>query len=341
LLAEGFAGLPGTEAALALSEGAEILRGSSPPRCAFLLPLYRSVPGLLLHLARSPWLIRRIAREVRRLKPDRAICAMPAPLDLLMMAALRRAGVPATIIVHDADPHPGDLFPLQYRLHRRVVAQAGMVVVLSRHVGERLQAQGALRPGTALIQATHPPFDYAPRSTAAPRAAGEFRVLSFGRLLPYKGLDLLADALTQMGPFGTMRVRVVGHGPESDALEALRRLDGVAVENRWVAEDDIGDLIAWADLVVLPYREASQSGVAAAALAQGKRVLATRVGGLVEQLSGEPNATLCEPDAAGIAAALIGLRDAPPPSGLPKPDGKEAWRRFAAAVSGAEKEFPY
>ncbi len=128
-----------------------------------------------------------------------------------------------------------------------------------------------------------------------------------------------------------MTVRVVGQGPESAALDALRALPGVEVENRWVEEDEIGALIAWADLLVLPYREASQSGPAAIALAAGRFVLATRVGGLVQQLEAEPLATLCDPDAASIAAALHRFIGVPLPT-TGAIEATAAWAAFARQV---------
>ncbi len=166
--------------------------------------------------------------------------------------------------------------------------------------------------------------------------AVRFACSASGGLLAYKGLDLLADALGGFGPWPEMEMRIVGHGPESAALDALRALPSVQVENRWVAEADLGALIGWADLVVLPYREASQSGVAAVALAAGRPVLATRVGGLVEQLGAEPLARLCDADPASIAAALHTLlREQPSGAGR---DADTAWREFAARVMEAFQE---
>ena len=136
------------------------------------------------------------------------------------------------------------------------------------------------------------------------REAGPPRLLFFGRLLPYKGLDLLAGALAALPPDVEIAVRVVGDGPESPALDALRACRGVTVEKRWVPEVEVGSLIAWSDALILPYREASQSGVAAAALAAGRPVIATRVGGLREQLAGAPQVVLCEPDATSLARAI-------------------------------------
>ena len=67
-------------------------------------------------------------------------------------------------------------------------------------------------------------------------------MLCFGRLLAYKGLDLLAEALRLLGSRQDMEVRVVGQGPESTALATLRALPGVTVENRWVPEGEMDAL---------------------------------------------------------------------------------------------------
>jgi glycosyltransferase involved in cell wall biosynthesis len=113
-------------------------------------------------------------------------------------------------------------------------------------------------------------------------------------------------------------------------LDALRARTEVTVENRWVPEAEIGALLAWCDAVILPYREASQSGVAAAALAAGRPVIATRVGGLREQLSGIPRAMLCEPRADSLAI-VIGEWLETPMRMAPPADADAAWR---LAVTG-------
>jgi glycosyltransferase involved in cell wall biosynthesis len=115
-------------------------------------------------------------------------------------------------------------------------------------------------------------------------------------------------------------VRIVGSGPEGAALDALRRLDGVTVENRWVPEDEIAAIIAWSDALVLPYREASQSGAAAAAMAAGRFVVATAVGGLAEQLEGYPLARLCAPEPAALAHSLAALLTEAGPCAAPTGD---------------------
>jgi glycosyltransferase involved in cell wall biosynthesis len=309
-----FAALPGTTTLLSLSADSEIMRGAAPPRCDLPVRTYRTLAGYLARVASTPVLVPRLAARIRALAPDIALCAMPGPLDLAMHAALRRAGVPYAVVVHDADAHPGDGYPLQMTLQRRLIRRADALVVLSAHVARRLTAIG-VPPGMKMIRSVLP---QAPITGLPPVRAhgGPFRLLSFGRLLPYKGLDLLAGALERVLPEAPLAVRVVGQGPESRDLAALRRLPGVVVENRWVPDEEIPHLLAWADALVLSHREASQSGVAAAALAARRFLVATRVGGLVEQAGDDPAAVLCDVSVESLAKALRYVQTLPPPGAL-------------------------
>jgi glycosyltransferase involved in cell wall biosynthesis len=323
-LAEALRGRPGIEVTLSLCQDAEIMAGPTAPRCEMPVRTYRGAVSLLVRFATAPLALPFLWHRLRRIMPDLAICAMPGPLDLLMAVALRLLGARLVVVVHDADTHPGDGFPMQMVLQRLLCRLAGGLVVLCRHVGTRLRRQrlaGTRR--RALIAFSHPPFAF--DMPLAERADGPPRLLCFGRLLPYKGLDLLAAALESLPPQVAIEVRIVGSGPESRALDALRSCRGVTVENRWVPETEIGSLLAWSDALILPYREASQSGVAAAALAAGRPVIATRVGGLREQLSGAPQAVLCEPDADSVARAIRLWLEAPLQV-MPHSDAAEAWR---------------
>lgn len=322
-LAQAFGAAPGTEALLSLAAGAELLRSANPPACALAFRTYSSLSGFVRRTLAAPLLVPRLARWLRRERVDVALCAMPAPLDFVMAAALRRAGVPFAVVVHDADLHPGDTFPLQMPLQRRLMRQADGLFALSAHVADGLRRQGFQPPFLASL----PPFAFGPPPPPPRAHGGALRLLSFGRLLPYKGLDLLAEALRLLGPRADLQVRVVGQGPETPVLAALRAMPGVTVENRWVPEDEVGALLAWSDALVLSHREASQSGVAAAAVAARRWVVATRVGGLAEQLRDEPMALLCEPEAESIAATLRQLLDgkgAPPDADAPPWDAVAA-----------------
>jgi glycosyltransferase involved in cell wall biosynthesis len=338
LLAEGLSELPGISVTLSLSADAEILRGATPPRCDIPVNTYSSQLGFLARAASAPFLVRGLARRIAASRPDMAVCAMPGPLDLWMAAALRRLRIPFVVLVHDADAHPGDGMPLQMVLQRLLCRCAIAVAALSTHVGDRLVARKlAGTPGRPLIRLRHPPMRYA-FSPMRERDPETFHLLSFGRLLPYKGLDLLAETLAVLGPRPGLSVRVVGSGPESPALSALREMQGVTVENRWVPETEVGALVSWADAIVLPYREASQSGVAAVALAANRYIVATNVGGLREQLADQKMAVVCEPDARSLADGIESLLHHPP-AAVATPESEAEWRDVGQTLIDQTRAF--
>ncbi len=331
-LAAGLREVPGQVVFLSLSTRAEILTAQDGPDCALPVTTYNGVPGYLCRVLLAPLTLPSLTRRIRTLAPDVAICAMPGPLDLMMAWALRRLRVKMVVTVHDADRHPGDGFPLQMALQRRLIRRADALIALTRHVAAGLRQQQAAR-GKMLLAASLPPFMFGARPLPPLSHGGAMRLLCFGRLLPYKGLDLLETALRGIGDTPAFELRIVGQGPQSSTLARLSALPRVRVENRWVPEDEVGALIAWADAVVLPYREASQSGVAAAAIAAGRWVLATRVGGLAEQFRGERLALLCNPDPDSIRTGLSRLLASPPAASEREgADPRARWREMAGQL---------
>jgi glycosyltransferase involved in cell wall biosynthesis len=254
------------------------------------------VPSALLRL---PALRRRLLARARA--ADVVLSAMAHPLTPLLAPAVGRvsAYVP---VVHDATPHPGDpAFIWDWRLLREV-RPARAAVALSEAVALNLAAR---RPGLPLIRSRLPAL-LACDDPAPPPPAGAPDFVFFGRLRPYKGLDLLRDAFAQLrARHPGARLRVVGEGDAEGAAPGLAALPGVTVEQRWVAEAEIPALLGSARAVVLPYREASQSGVAVQAVALGVPVVATPVGALPEQVQpGRGGILAAAPTAEAFAAAL-------------------------------------
>jgi len=138
------------------------------------------------------------------------------------------------------------------------------------------------------------------------------RLLFFGRMMDYKGLPLFVAALDELRTKGLIiDVTVAGEG---DLKGQQQRLDslGVAVVNRWLRDDELSSLLATHDAVVLTHIEASQSGCAAAALGSGLPVIATPVGGLVEQIIHEVNGLVAQRvDAAAVARQIARMATEP------------------------------
>jgi glycosyltransferase involved in cell wall biosynthesis len=180
-----------------------------------------------------------------------------------------------------------------------------MVVTLSRTVADRLVGAGRV-PAARIMPLFHPDLHYESPSSVRQRMAGDpLRLLFFGRILKYKGLPLLIDAVEKLRAEGvSIQLGVAGAGNirhERSRLEALR----AEIINRWIADREIGPLLARYDAVALSHIEASQSGVAAMAFGHRMPVVAPPVGGLVEQVEDGRTGILAQrPSGASLADAI-------------------------------------
>ena len=246
------------------------------------VPTYRSTAGFAAGLLRVPGLTRRLRRQAQDFGADAVVSVMTHLWTPLVAPALKRAGLRFVPMVHDADPHPGDPGLLwEWRLTRELDA-AESAIAFSDSVAAGIHRR---RPGLCVHRLTLGAI--LPGGTvAAPRAAGDgLRFVHLGRMRAYKGLDLLRDAWRLFQPrFPSARLLVAGEGDAEGLAPGLSALPGVTVRAHWLAEDEMARLVAEADVVLLPYREASQSGVAPLAHGFGVPVVATPVGGLAEQL---------------------------------------------------------
>ena len=113
-------------------------------------------------------------------------------------------------------------------------------------------------------------------------ADGTLRVLLFGRIFAYKGLEHLVRAEAMLKDvLPNLRITVAGRGDDPRIFQPLMgdasRYD---IRNRFIEDAEVAQLFLDTDIVVLPYTEASQSGVLNLAAAFGKPVIVTDVGEL-------------------------------------------------------------
>ena len=282
-----------------------------------LLPVttFESSFGAVAGVHRLPALRRALADHLAQHQTDTVVALMPHVWSQLLIDTVRDAGARYVTIVHDAVHHPGDRSGRLHRWLRREARLADHVITLSRAVATQLTHQWDLpadRLSTSFLpdicygEAAPLPLD-APASPAAP-----LRLLFFGRLLSYKGLPRLIDAVAQLRQGGVpIALSVCGDGD----IRLLRaRLDAIGAEvvNRWIGEPEVAALFRRCHAVVLSHSEASQSGVAAVALGAGVPVVAVPVGGIVEQIRHEDTGLLAaEATSAALADTLRALATSP------------------------------
>lgn len=322
--------LPNIKAFLSLSEQAEIVEKDKNIQVDLPISTYVSVWGYICRIIQAPLLVACLYNYIKNHKIDIAVCTMPGPMDLVMAITLKLLRIPYVVVVHDVHPHPGDGYLFQHFLQKILIKNSRLTVTFSKYVYKQLLAVNFV-PASRIIEGWHPPFSYNLSSVKQYSVGKEIRLLNFGRLLFYKGLDLLEEALDQVSSQQPYQLRIIGHGPKNTVLDRLNKRDNVSVENRWVPEEEIAELMQWADVVILPYREASQSGIAATALAFGKPILITNVGGLSEQFKKEDMdlVFLCEPTTQEIAKGLDQILQLKFPISRKKHNADQEWKKLA------------
>ncbi|MBM3326927.1 MAG: glycosyltransferase, partial [Calditrichaeota bacterium] len=134
-------------------------------------------------------------------------------------------------------------------------------------------------------------------------------ILYFGLIRPYKGVDVLIEALLKLKMDVNLKALIVGEiykGCES-IRERLKQLpaDRVLLIDKFVPDNEVAVYFRAADLVVLPYKSATQSGVIPIAYRCRRPVVATRVGGLPEAVEDGLSGWLVPPNNADELARAI------------------------------------
>jgi glycosyltransferase involved in cell wall biosynthesis len=193
-----------------------------------------------------------------------------------------------------------------------LLAEMDAVVVHSEHGAGRLQVDFAVPPAKLRV-IPHGAFDYLTRQEDEEPLPAELReatgpvILAFGLVRPYKGTDVLLEAFRQVEG---AELWVVGmpRMPMGELHELARQAPGeVRFVDRFVTDPEIPAFMRRADLVVLPYRNIEQSGVLYTALAFGRPLVLSSVGGFPE-IAEQGAARLVPPgDPDALARALAEL----------------------------------
>ncbi len=122
-------------------------------------------------------------------------------------------------------------------------------------------------------------------------------ILFFGRILPYKGIDVLIDALEALQEKGLkIETIIAGRGElDKESLEKIKRL-GIEFKNQWISNDELLSLLKKSDVLILPYKKGTQSGVVSISLAYGIPIIATKVGSFEEFIEDGYNGFLVRPN---------------------------------------------
>ena len=265
----------------------------------------------------NPFTWRRTGRAILRWKPDVVVFSywnsyfVPSHTPVARM--MRRHGVKTVTVVHNAIPHEPKFFdkPLARRFFRLNDVLVSMCDAVTADIR-------SLCPDARIVQRPHPVYDHFGQKQDKAEAQRQLgldpglrTLLFFGLIRDYKGLDLLLDAMPLLGPGYQLVVAGESYG-SFDKYQAQIDASGCAgrihVFNRYIDDAQVPGFFSAADVCVLPYRSATQSGITAIALHFEVPVVATPVGGLAESVERPGIGRMAEEiSPRGIAAAISDL----------------------------------
>jgi len=212
------------------------------------------------------------------------------PWNLNFIKAANRQGIPTTLTIHDFRTHIGEQSSIIESLQKKMIKLSTHVHFLSHHV--KSQAEKELGPQDKFSVTPHPSLSVNQKQILPhnPRPS----LLFLGRVVSYKGVDLLLSAIE-----GLDIEKLTIAGQQVNDIKTNDKKTQII--NKYLSDDEVEKLLASHHILVLPYREASQSGVIMHGLSAGVPMVITKVGGLPEQLPPEA--------AVWVEATVMSLRD--------------------------------
>ncbi|MDR1172561.1 MAG: glycosyltransferase [Bacteroidales bacterium] len=277
-----------------------------------------------LHITRmvnsvNPFNWWRVGRHIRKMRPDAVILKYWTPFMAPCLGTICRIAAKNrhTVILTQLDnviPHEKHFY--DRILTRYFVGSVHGFVYMSQQVKDDLDTFTTAKPA---VFAPHPVFsnfgEKVPRNEACCRlklSEDERYILFFGLIRDYKGLDLMLDAWANLrknrqtegkkliiaGEFYTNKAKYLRQ------IEWLGIGEDVLLHDRFIRNEEVKYYFSAADMVVQPYKSATQSGVTQIAYQFETPIIVTNVGGLAEIVPDGQAGYAVEPDAVSIASAI-------------------------------------
>jgi glycosyltransferase involved in cell wall biosynthesis len=200
---------------------------------------------------------------------------------------VRISGMRLVWTAHNVLPN-AQVFADDLAARQRLVAATDLVISHSQATLSELAKLGIVPRNSAVIP--HGPYEVAqehehpraPASTPGPR-----KFLFFGRVDPYKGVDTLLKAFTELPPELDAQLAVFGECRDSSLKASLRELahrSSRPIELRFerIADGEVSQVLESADAIVTPYRRSTTSGSALLALSHGRPLVIPDLPGLAD-----------------------------------------------------------
>jgi glycosyltransferase involved in cell wall biosynthesis len=220
---------------------------------------------------------------------------------------------PLVTTVHDIFRHPGDqqnIFGADYT--KRIAFYKSQQIIVHAELLKQTLQQNFQVPAQRIHVLPHGELGslYQHRSQNKNIQEEPFTLLFFGRVWPYKGLKYLLAAMPLIATkFPEVQLIIAGKGEDlKKYFPHGCKHPNIEIINEFIPPEMVASIFHRSKVVVLPYIEASQSGVVSLAYGFGKLVVASAIGGLQEVIQSGQDGLLVPPgDVTALADAVIHL----------------------------------
>jgi glycosyltransferase involved in cell wall biosynthesis len=292
-----------------------------PGKTQYVTPDDRAIPinSIPVLDTINPFSYEKTAREILKFQPDILVmkCWMSflAPSLGYVAKRLKNKGVKTLCIVDNAIPHEQKFFDRP--LAKFFFKQCTNFVVMSDVVKNDLLQ---IFPSAKYCMLPHPLYDHFGEKIEKETAQQKLNLdrnkktlLFFGLIRDYKGLDLLIDAMQFLDE--SYQLVIAGEcygdfGKYQNRIDQSPAKERITVFNRYISDAEMPVFFSATDLLVLPYRSATQSGVIPVACHFETPIVVTDVGGLRETVEKSGIGYVCRPNPESISEAILSFFNA-------------------------------
>ena len=254
----------------------------------------------------------KIKKIIYNEKADFIYIPMLTVWSSILLLFIKKKNIIMTI--HDVEMHKGEENIFLEYLYSNSIRKSRKIIVLSqRFILHVMTKYGFEKKDICWIPHANHNYYIPSDENISENNTIYKKILFFGRIYKYKGLEILLKAMLILKKNNEIKLKIVGDGNISSIENEIIKTLGSSVEiiNKWIEDDDIHHYFKDIDFTVLPYIEASQSGVIMLSYSFKKPVIVTDIGGLPEQVNPSTGVIIPVNDVRALSDAIIKMYENP------------------------------
>jgi len=215
--------------------------------------------------------------------------------------------IPKVTTIHDPIMHKGEKNIILELIQKIAIKQSTIIIILSKVFIPVIEKHGISKERISVIP--HGESSYYMYNNVSNILQENNTILFFGRIREYKGLNVLIETFPLIKKkIPDAKLLIVGQGDITPYLSKLSKLQDVELVNHWISDEEVAKFFSRSSVVVLPYTDATQSGIIPIAYMLKVPVISTKVGGIPEQVEdGKTGLLVNAGDPVELAEACIRL----------------------------------